>query len=327
MSNFFRLLALLAAAALVPAALAQKDYPAGKVVKLVVPFPAGASTDAVSRLVAQRLGEALATPVIVDNRPGASGIIGSEIVAKSAPDGLTLMFTIGAPMVMNPITYKKLPYDADRDFMPVARIATLTSFLVVTPAFPAKDIREFMALAKAKSRRITFGSFGTGTGGHVAGEFFNKVYGSAMDHVPYKGVADAMRDVITGQIDTMFIDLTTAGPLIRSGKLRALAAVGTARAPALPNAPTFAESGFPGLERMSKGWYGLLAPAITPRPVLERLAREAETIVHSADTAAKFAEWGLEPAGMTLERFSEQIRAERALNAKIIAEIGGITLD
>lgn len=302
-------------------------YPGQRTVKLVVPYSAGGSSDAVARFVASKLGAALATPVIVENRAGAAGMIGTAAVAQSAPDGLTLLFTIGAPFVMNPLVYPKLSYDPERDFAPVTQLATLTSFLVVPANFPARNIQEFVALGRSKNRRITFASFGTGTGGHVAGEYFNKLYGTAMEHVPYKGISEAVRDLVGGQVDCVFVDFTTAGALIKAGKLRALAAVSDTRSPVAPDVPTFAEAGFPGLEKLSKAWYGLLAPAKTPRPVLERLAAETTGIVRSREFADRLAEWGLEPTTVSLEAFAAQIRADRERNRGVVSAIGGVTLN
>jgi tripartite-type tricarboxylate transporter receptor subunit TctC len=260
-------LALAALTALHCAAHAQ-GYPA-KALTLIVPFPPGAATDIASRAIALELARLLGQPVVVENRPGAGGNIGAEAAARSAPDGYTLFMTTNNIHSMNPLLYAKLSYDPNRDFAPVAPLLSTGLVLVQNPAVKAGSVRELVALAKASPGKITMASAGSGTINHLAGEMFKLQAGVDLLHVPYKGGAPALTDVVGGQVDMMFSSVPLAMPHIKAGKLRTLATTGAKRAEALPEVPTVAEADLPGFE--ATVWFGVLVPAGTPRDVIQRL--------------------------------------------------------
>jgi len=257
-------------AALSPVAAAQ-NYPT-KPIRLVVPFPAGGTTDILARAAAQKLSEALGQQVVVDNRPGAGGNIGADIVAKSAPDGYTLLMGTVGTHAINPSLYTKMPYDHFKDFVPVVLVAGVPNVLVVTPSLPVNSVQDLIKLAKEKPGQINFASSGSGTSIHLSGELFKTMTGVEMTHVPYKGSSPALTDLMGGQVQLMFDNLPSALPQIKGGKLRAIAVTSTKRAPALPDIPTMAESGLPGFEASS--WFGVLAPAGTPPAVVTRINTE-----------------------------------------------------
>jgi tripartite-type tricarboxylate transporter receptor subunit TctC len=294
-------------------------YPS-KPIRLVVPFPAGGTTDILARAVAQRLTDDWGQPVVVDNRPGAGGNIGTELVAKAAPDGYTLeMGTVGTHAI-NASIYSKLPYDPVRDFAPVILVAGVPNVLVVNPAVPATSVQELIAYAKANPGKLNFASPGNGTSGHLCGELFKAMAGVQMTHVPYKGSAPALQDLIGGQVQLMFDNLPSALPQIKAGKLRALAVTSTARAPALPDAPTVAEAGVPGYAAAS--WFGIFAPAGTPPTVIAKLNIAIGTWLASPDAKEKMLALGADPGSGSPEDFARHVVAESAKWAMVVRDSG-----
>ena len=300
------------------AALAQA-WP-NKPVRLVVPFPAGGTTDILARAMAQKLSESLGQAFVVDNRPGAGGNIGSDIVAKSAPDGYTLLMGTVGTHAINPGLYPKMPYDHVKDFVPVVLVAGVPNVLVVHPDVPVRSVADLVALARAKPGTINFASSGAGTSIHLSGELFKSLAGVQITHVPYKGSAPALTDLLGGQVQIMFDNLPSALPHIKSGKLRALAVTSTKRAPALPDLPTIAESGVPGFEASS--WFGILAPAGTPRDIVMRINVEANKALQSAEMKEKLLGQGAEAVGNPPEFFADTIRTETTKWAKVVKDSG-----
>ena len=298
---------------------AQAPYP-NHPVRIVVPFPAGGTTDILARATAQKLTETLGQPFVVENRPGAAGNIGAEIVAKSPPDGYTmLMGTVGTHAI-NASLYEKMPYDHVKDFVPVVLVAGVPNVLVVHPSVPAKSVQELIAYAKANPGKLNFASSGSGTSIHLSGELFKTMTGVSMQHVPYKGSAPALADLTGGQVQLMFDNLPSALPLIKAGKLRALAVTSLARASALPDVPTVAESGLPGFEASS--WFGVLAPVGTPNDVVKKLNGEIAAWLASPDAKEKLAAQGAIAAGGTPDTFVTHIAAESAKWAKVVKASG-----
>jgi len=316
-------LAATATSGLAAATLAQAQTPAstypGRPVKLVVPFPAGGATDLTARLLAGKLAEAWNQPVLVENRPGASGMIGGEQVARATPDGLTLLVTI-TTHIQNPALFAKIPYDALKDFEPISQICLSYLVLAVKPEFPARDVREFAALVKANPGKYTFGSFGTGSSSHIVGERFARNQGLDMAHVPYKGAAPLVTDLIGGQVSSSWIDVSTATQHLAAGRLKPLVVTGGKRAPMLPNVPTMGESGFSGYEPL--GWVGMFAPAGTPKALIEKISRDVMRVVKMPDVAARLNEQTLVPVGDSPESFANTLRTDMALWGKIVAEAG-----
>src|SRR5512144_2335881 len=271
-----------------------QDYPT-KPIRIVVPFPPGGATDLLARAVAQRLTEKWGQAVLVDNRPGAGGNIGSELVAKSAPDGYTLeMGTVGTHSI-NASLYAKMPYDHVKDFVPIILVAGVPNVLVVNPALPVNSVQELVAYAKANPGKLNFASSGNGTSIHLSGELFKVMAGVQMTHVPYKGSAPALQDLIGGQVQLMFDNLPPSLPQIKAGKLRALAVTTATRSPALPDLPTIAESGLPGFEASS--WFGIVAPAGTPPAIVAKLNAEVAKWLASPEAQEKLLALGANPAG------------------------------
>jgi tripartite-type tricarboxylate transporter receptor subunit TctC len=277
----------------------------------------------IARLVGQKLGEALGQPVIIENRPGAGATIASDVAAKSAADGYTIFMSTIANTI-NTSLYSKLPFDYARDFAPVTMVATITNVLVVNPAVPARDLKEFIALAKAKPGQINFASSGSGSSIHLSGELFNTVAGVRLVHVPYKGSAPAVTDLIGGQVQAMFDNLPSALPHIKAGKLRALAVTSNVRSPAAPTIPTMAEAGLPGCEITS--WFALVAPAKTPREIVARLNAEAAKILNQADVKERLAAMGVEPASSTPQALADFIKSETVKWAQIV-KVSGARVD
>jgi len=295
-----------------------QTYPA-KTVRLIVPFAAGGSTDIMGRLVAQKLSEAWGQQVIVDNRPGGSTVIGTDIVAKSAPDGHTLLVT-PAPFTIVPSLLKKLPYDPARDFEPITLINTTPLVVVVNPGVPAKNIRELIALAKARPGVLNFGSSGSGGSNHLAGELFNAMANVRIMHVPYKGNAPALTDLIGGHVDIVFNGLTSALQYIKSGRLRALAVTSLKRSAALPEMPTLDESGLKGFQAVA--WNGLTGPAGMPRVAVDRAASDVARIMKSPELAAYLQREGSDPVGSTTAEYRAFLTDEIAKWKKVIARAG-----
>jgi len=298
-------------------ALAQ-EYPA-KPIRVVVPFPPGGGTDLMARSVMQKLGESLGATMIIDNRGGAGGSIGSDIVAKSPADGYTLLIISGAHAI-NPSLYPKLPYDSVRDFAPVTMFTSGPGLLVVHPSVPARTVKEFIALAKSRPGQLNYASAGIGTPPHLAGELFKTMAGVDIVHVPYKGNGPAYTDLIGGHVSVMFPTIPTAIPHVRAGKLRALAVTTRSRTPIAPELPPISESGVPGYDVSS--WYGLLAPAGTPAAVVSRLQREIAKVLRSPDVGEKLTAQGLDLVGSTPDAFAAVIKSEIMKWAKVVKASG-----
>jgi tripartite-type tricarboxylate transporter receptor subunit TctC len=285
-----------------------EDYPT-KPVRVVVPYAAGGSTDSTARLVAKGLQEALGKPFVVDNKPGAGGVIGHEQVAKAAPDGSTLLFSAAGPLTITPHSYAKLPYDPIAAFAPIKLVASSPLVLLVNPErVNATTVAELIAEAKARKGAMTYGSFGTGSAAHLAGEMFKAATGTEIVHVPYKGSAPALTDLLGGQIDMMFDVLVTGLPHVQAGTLRALAVTGTKRADVLPNAPTMQEAGVKDYDAAT--WFGLLAPAGTPQAILDVLGARTDAILASSDFREAMAAQGAAVEGGPPERFAAYLRSE-----------------
>ena len=300
------------------AAYAQ-PYPC-KSVRFLVPAAAGGTTDIVARIMGQKLVDTLGVPVPVDNRGGAGGIIGAELLAKSPPDGCTIMMGNIGPNAINVSLYRKLPYDAERDFAPVTQAIGVTNVLVVHPSVPARSVKEFIALAKARPGQLIFASSGTGQSTHLSGELFKTMAGLDYPHVPYKGSAPAMLDLVGGHVSLMFDNLPTAYPHIKGGKIRALGVTATRRARVLPDVPTIAQAGLPGYDVES--WFGIFAPAATPRPLIDRLYSDAAKILAMADVRQKLEEQGADVVGSTPDQFSAHVKREIAKWAKVVKDSG-----
>lgn len=297
-------------------AIAADTYPS-KPIKWVVPFPPGGAMDSMARTLGEKLSVNMKQPVIVENRPGAGGAIGSNIVAKAAPDGHTMMI-VSIGHAVNPSIYPKLQYDAAKDFKPVSLVAIVPNLLVAHPSVKANNIKELIALAKAQPGKLTYASAGNGTTVHLSAELFNSMAGVDIMHVPYKGSAPAVTDLIGGQVNIMFDSLSSAKPYVQSGKLKALAVTTAKRSSAFPNVPTIAESGIPGYEL--SGWYAVFVPAETPKPIVDRLNAELLRALKQPDVRARFALIGAEPAGSSPEELANTLKTETARWSKIVQE-------
>jgi len=289
-------------------------------IRLVVPFPAGGTTDILAREVGQRLSMTLGQPVVIDNRPGAAGNIGADLVAKSAPDGYTLLMGTVGTHAINASLYAKMPYDHVKDFAPVILVAGVPNVLEVNPALPVNSVADLIKLAKAKPGQINFASSGSGTSIHLSGELFKTMAGVDMTHIPYKGSAPAITDLIGGQVQVMFDNLPSSLQFIKAGKLRAIAVTSAKRAPALPDVPTIAESGLPGFEASS--WFGIVAPAGTPLAIIARINNDVDQWLQSSEAKEKLLAQGAIPAGGTPEQFAAHIRAETEKWAKVVKASG-----
>ncbi len=306
-----------AIAAAVPTVSAQ-SYPS-KPIRLVVPYSPGAGTDTIARILAQKTGEALGQQVVIDNRPGAGGSIGTEVVAKAPADGYTLLFTPTSHAI-NPGIYPKLGYDTVKDFAPISVVASLPVVLAVEPGVPAATIKELIALAKAKPGQLTMASSGNGTVFHLTGELFKDAAGVNIVHVPFKGGAPAVAALLGGQVSMTFETSVTVVPHIRSGKLRALGVASPKRIALLPDVPTLGESGFPGI--LAENWYGLFAPAGTPRETIARLYTELDRAIHNPDVREKLAQQGAEIRENTPEQTAAFLRSEMTKWARVIKDSG-----
>ncbi len=311
---------IFAALCLAPLAAAQSAFaqawPA-KPVRIVVPFAAGGTTDVVARIVGQKLGELWNQSVLIENRLGAGGNIGADVVAKATPDGYTILMASGS-FTINPSLYKKMPFDAQKDFIPVTNVAMGPMLVVTNPSVPANNIKELVALAKAKPGSINFGSAGVGSQVHMAGENFASVAGIEIQHVPYKGESLGYNDLVAGQIQMMVGNMAGAVGFVNQGKIKALAVTSKVRSPMLPNVPTAAESGLPGFERT--GWFGFLLPAGTPREVVEKLQRDTARVLDDAGMRGRLFVQGLTPVGNKPDEFDKAMQAEIEVWRKIIAE-------
>jgi tripartite-type tricarboxylate transporter receptor subunit TctC len=307
-------------AILTPHAAAAADaYPA-RPIRFVVAFPPGGGTDIIARSIAQKLAERLAQQVVVDNRPGAGGNIGTDIVAKSAPDGYTMLMGSAGPLAINASLFGKMPFDPIRDLAPVTLAASTPNVLVVHPSLKAATVNELIALAKARPGEINFASSGHGTPAHLAGELFNSMAGVKLVHVPYKGAAPALADLLGGQVQLMFSTMPPALPHVKDGKLRALAVTNSKRSRATPELPTLDEVALPGFE--ANTWHGVVVPAGTPAAIVARLNREIVAILHLPDVVERLSGQGAEALGSTPEEFAAYIRSETAKWAKVVRDSG-----
>jgi len=311
---------LVAVASIVVAAgtASAQGYPAGPV-RVIVPFPPGGGVDGAGRLISQKLAEALGRQFVVDNRPGANGMIGSELAAKAAKDGYTLMVN-GANFVTTASLYSKVTYDPVRDFEPISLLALAPNVLVVHPSLPVKSVKELIALARARPGQVNFAGSGSGSTPHLAAELFNTLANVKMVHVPYRGTGPAIVGLMSGEASVMFMPTTNAVPLVKAGRLRALAVTTRQRVPAMPELPTVAESGLKGYE--SSQWYGVWAPAGTPADVLGLLNSHIAKIMQAPDMRQRLAADGLVAVGGTREQFASHVKVEIAKWAKVIRQSG-----
>lgn len=323
MRRIFPSLALVLALAAPLASLAQgaPAYPS-KPIRFVVPFPPGGPLDITARAIGQKLTEAWGQPVVVDNRPGAGGSLGAELVAKAPADGYTLLMGAVSTHAINPHLYARVGYDPLRDFAPVALVAEVPNVLVVNPAaLPVSSVAELVALAKAKPGHLNFGSGSTGSTGHLAGELFKSLAGVDMVHIPYKGAAPAMQDLLAGQVQLMFDNLASAAPQVKAGKLRALAVTTAKRSPAMPDVPTVNEAGVKGFDLST--WFGVFVPAGTPPEIVAKLNAGIVAALESKELRERLAAMGTEPRpGNTPEAFAAFVRAENAKYASVVKQSG-----
>jgi tripartite-type tricarboxylate transporter receptor subunit TctC len=317
-----RNLFVVTAAAASSLALAQ-SYPS-KTVRMIVPFPPGGTTDILGRLAAQKLSDTLGHQVIVDNRPGAGGNIGAELAAKSPADGYTLLAAPGSTLTIHPSLYAKLPFDPLRDFAPITMLAAVPNLLVVHPSLPVKSVKDLIALAKAKPGELNYASTGAGQSTHLSMELFKNMAGVKITHVPYKGSAPAISDLMGGHVLLMFDNMPSALPQAKAGKLRGVAVSTSKRSPVMPSVPTVSESGLPGFE--VSVWFSVLAPANTPREIIDRLNAVLVKALHTPDMRERLASQGAEAIGNTPEAFAAQMKADIAKWAKVVRD-SNIKLD
>ena len=288
-------------------------------VRMIVAVPPGGPADTLARLVGPRLGEALGQTVVIDNRPGANGIIAYEMAARAAPDGYTFVL-VAAGVAINPSLYRKVPYDPVKDFAAITQGIAVPNILIVHPLVPATSVRELVSVAKARQGELTFASAGNGTSGHLALELFRQSAKIDVVHVPYKGGGPALAEVIAGQVQALFSIALAATPQVKAGKVRALAISSADRSPVAPDLPTIAESGFPGFEVI--GWFGWLAPAATPKEVVARLNRDIVSVLKQPEVRERLAGMSTVPVGNTSAQFGDFIRAERDKWGKVIRQAG-----
>ena len=312
-----RLAVLLALCATFPAAA--QDWPV-KPVRIVVPFSPGGVADNSARVIADRLGTRLGQQVIVENRAGASGNIGTEAVAKAAPDGYTLLLGFDGTMVINPHVFAKLPFDTLRDFQPVTKLGDATLILVAHPSLPANNLPELIAYSKAQPGGVAYGTSGTGGTPHLAGELLVQRSGAKLVHVPYKGGGQAIGDVVGGQIPLVYTAIATAQQYVKSGRLKAIAVSSGKRASSLPDVPTFVEGGQPGF--VVDSWVGILAPSRTPRPIVDRLQKEIAAVLADKEVKARYEVLGIEPIGNTPGEFAAQIKADLGRWEQVVKQAG-----
>ena len=298
---------------------AYAQYP-NKPIKMVVPFLAGGTTDILARAMAAELQKAFGQAVVVENKAGAGGNIGADFVAKSAPDGYTLLMGTVGTHGINVSLYPKMPYDAVKDFAPVSLVAAVPNVLVAAPSFPVNSVKELIEAAKKDPDKITFASSGAGTSIHLSAELFKQLAGVQMTHVPYKGSSAAIPDVMSGQVNIMFDNAPTVMPQIRGGKLKAIAVTTSTRSPALPNTPTIAEMGLPGYEASS--WFGVLAPAGTPKEIVDKLSQAIAKSLQTAEIRERLAAQGAAAVGNTPEQFAAHIKSEIDKWAKVVKASG-----
>ena len=312
MLNRFLLCIVLAGASLL--ANAQSAWPA-KAVKIIVPFPAGGPTDVMTRALADKLATALGQAVIIDNKPGAGGTIGSDLVAKSAPDGYTLLMATGSTHSVGPYL-GKVPYDPQKDFAPVIYVGTATNILLVSPKLGVSNVRELIALAKSKPGELNYATSGIGSVAHLTSEMFASMAGIKLTHVPYKGTQQSIGDIASGQVAMLFDNVLTAKPHVDSGRLKGIAISSAKRSELVPDIPTVAESGLPGFE--SSNWFGIFAPANTPRAVVERVNAEMNRIVKDPAIRERFHTLGFETTGGTPQALASIMQSEAQKWSKVI---------
>jgi tripartite-type tricarboxylate transporter receptor subunit TctC len=288
-------------------------------IRFILPFPPGGGTDILGRLIAERLTANLGQPVVAENRGGAGGNVGAEAAAKSAPDGYTIVL-VAPSLAISPSLYSRLNYDPVKDFAPVSLVATVPNVMITHPSVPAGTLVEFIRLAKTKPGEMNFGSGGSGTSNHLAGELFNIVAGVKLVHVPYKGVNLAMNDVLSGRIQLVVIGIPAAAPHIKAGKLRALALLAPRRSPVLPDVPTVAEAGLPKFEVTT--WYGILAPAGTPGPIVARLNAELVKIMHAPDLKERLDAMATDAVTSTPDEFADLIKREIVKWGEVVRDAG-----
>ncbi|GMV01784.1 MAG: hypothetical protein AMXMBFR52_14400 [Burkholderiales bacterium] len=296
-------------------AFAQESWPV-RTVKIVVPFVAGGTTDVVARALARDLSEMWGQPVVVENRGGAGGNIGADVVAKSAPDGYTMLMTSGSIFTVNPHMYAKMPFDAKKDFIAVTNVASGPQVVTVNPSIPAKTLKEFIAYAKSQPGKLNFGSAGIGSQVHMAGESFVDAAGIDLIHVPYKGEAAAYPDLVAGAVQLVVGNIAAVAPYVANGRLRALAVTSKTRSPLLPDVPTVAESGVPGFE--NTGWFGFMVPAGTPKAIVDRIHRDTLEALGKTELKARLFVAGMSPVGNSPAEFAVAIDRESAHWAKVV---------
>ncbi|HRE12752.1 MAG TPA: tripartite tricarboxylate transporter substrate binding protein [Usitatibacteraceae bacterium] len=309
-------LVLAAVAALLAVPAAAQDYPA-KPVRIIVPFPAGGPTDVLTRFLADKLGKAFGQPVVVENKPGAGGAIGADFVAKSAPDGYTLVMATASTHSIGPYV-GKVPYDPVKDFTPAVWVGNATNLLVVSNSVPAATVPELIALAKKDPGKLNYATSGIGTISHLTSEHFAAMAGIKLTHVPYKGTQQSIPDLIGGQVQILFDNIMTAQPNVKAGKVKALAISSPKRSALMPEVPTVAESGLPGFQ--SVVWFGLLGPAGTPKAVVDRVNAEMNRALQMQDVKDRFAQLGFEPAGGTPLEFAQVIQRDATTWQKVIKD-------
>jgi tripartite-type tricarboxylate transporter receptor subunit TctC len=319
LSSVLHAFAVLFVSSVVVSAASAQSFPT-KPIRWVVPFAPGGSTDTLARTLAVKLSDALGQQVVVDNRPGASGNIGMEIVARAPADGHTILLGYIANVAIAPSLYEKLPFDPVKDYEPITLLATSPNVLVAHPTVAAKNLKELIALAKSQPGKLNYASASIASVGHLTGELLNDLAGIKMTHVAYKGSGQAVTDLLGGHIQLMFSGFSSTLPHIKSGKLRALAQTGEKRSPALPDVPTIAESGFPNFE--ATAWYGVHAPAKTPKPIVNRLNAEIVKALKLSDVSERLGSLGFEIAATTPEHYGNYIRSEIKKWAKVVKASG-----
>ncbi len=305
-------------AAIAAPAFAQLPYPS-KPVRIISPFAPGGGNDALCRIVSQRLGENLKQPIIIENRAGANGIVGTEVAARSAPDGYTIVL-IPSGHAVNATLYKKLPFDSIRDFSPISLVGSSPLVLAVHPSLPVRNVKDLIALARARPGQLTYGSAGVGSSGHLGGALFETLTNTKMVHIPYKGMSPAITDLMAGQVTMTFGTSLSVVPQVRSGRLRALATTGAKRSPALPDLPTIAETGLPGYE--ASLWYGFVGPARLPPEIVNRLNSAIVAVLQSSEVRERLASQGVDPQYNTPEEFAKLLVSDVERWAKVIQRAG-----